>query len=378
MNRAICVTAAFLLLAIWSAPMTAQSDPTTTTGILPPAVEAAVREMYVGRNGEIRYFAAAINLNVEGYPEIIVHVVGDTVCGSGGWCDTLVFTPNGTAFRHVATIRSTRPPIRVSPVRSHDWRNLIVTCREATGDHATSNCATTGRRIRPTRQPRRPIATRASLPKSPFLRIAHSTAARCWRCGSAHALACAIVPSSPRRLKRAPLVTRPSKPPGHSRCGALPARSVFQILFQEVIEERANHGDRAKPPYLVPGRRNDAADDVGGELELQTEEQPHSQSAPERLALAVGDPRVDDNPPKFYKRFYGAVRDDDHGGRFDEHRRGARERDEQIFHVTSSMPPLARCSGSRGDKSMYRLVRGSAPPADSGGSSSGRTNVSRP
>ena len=105
------MTAAFLLLAIWSAPMTAQSDPTTTTGILPPAVEAALREMYVGRDGEIRYFAAAINLNVEGYPEIIVHVVGDTVCGSGGWCDTLVFTPNGTAFRHVATIRSTRPPI---------------------------------------------------------------------------------------------------------------------------------------------------------------------------------------------------------------------------------------------------------------------------
>jgi hypothetical protein len=127
MNRAICVTAAFLLLEIGSAPMTAQSDATIATGILPAPVEAALREMYVGRNGEIRYFAAAINLNVEGYPEIIVHVVGDTVCGSGGWCDTLVFTPNGTAFRHVSTIRSTRPPIRVSPVRSHDWRNLIVT-----------------------------------------------------------------------------------------------------------------------------------------------------------------------------------------------------------------------------------------------------------
>jgi hypothetical protein len=126
MNRAIRVTAALLLLAHWSAPMTAQSDATITTSVLPPPVEAALREMYVGRNGEIRYFAAAINLNVEGYAEIIVHVVGDSVCGSGGWCDTLVFTPNGAAFRHVATIRSTRPPIRVSPVRSHDWRNLIV------------------------------------------------------------------------------------------------------------------------------------------------------------------------------------------------------------------------------------------------------------
>ena len=127
MNRAIRVTAPLLLLAIWSAPTTAQSAATTTTSIIPPAIEAALREMYARDNGEIRYFAAAINLNVEGYPEIIVHVVGDTVCGSGGWCDTLVFTPSGTAFRHVATIRSTRPPIRVSPVRSHDWRNLIVT-----------------------------------------------------------------------------------------------------------------------------------------------------------------------------------------------------------------------------------------------------------
>jgi putative lipoprotein len=127
MNRAIRVTAPLLLLAIWSAPTTAQSAATTTTGIIPPAIEAALREMYARGNGEIRYFAAAINLDVEGYPEIIVHVVGDTVCGSGGWCDTLVFAPNGTAFRHVATIRSTRPPIRVSPVRSHDWRNLILT-----------------------------------------------------------------------------------------------------------------------------------------------------------------------------------------------------------------------------------------------------------
>jgi hypothetical protein len=127
MNRATRVTAAFVLLAVWSAPTTAQLDATIQTGIVPPGVEAALREMYVGRTGEIRYFAAAVNLNVEGYPEIIVHVVGDTVCGPGGWCDTLVFTPNGTAFRHVATIRSTRPPIRVAPVRSHDWRNLIVT-----------------------------------------------------------------------------------------------------------------------------------------------------------------------------------------------------------------------------------------------------------
>ena len=127
MNRAIGVTVPLFLLAIWSAPTTAQSAATTTSRAIPPPVETALREMYAGGNREIRYFSAAINLNVEGYPEIIVHVVGDTVCASGGWCDTLVFAPNDTSFRHVATIRSTRPPIRVSPARSHDWRNLIVT-----------------------------------------------------------------------------------------------------------------------------------------------------------------------------------------------------------------------------------------------------------
>ena len=55
-----------------------KASPATKLGFVLTGVEA--REMYGGRNGEIRYFAAAINLNVEGYPEIIVHVVGDTVC----------------------------------------------------------------------------------------------------------------------------------------------------------------------------------------------------------------------------------------------------------------------------------------------------------
>lgn len=104
--------------------MTAQSLPTATASI-PDAVQATLREIYANAGAEVRYFAGSINLDSEGYHEIIVHVVGQTVCRSEG-CDTHVFTPDGQTFRHVATIRSTRPPIRVSPVRSHGWRNLIV------------------------------------------------------------------------------------------------------------------------------------------------------------------------------------------------------------------------------------------------------------
>jgi hypothetical protein len=124
MTRHVPVYAALLMLTISSSPTTAQS-PTISAASIPDAVQATLREIYANAGAEVRYFAGSINLDSEGYHEIIVHVVGQTVCKSDG-CDTLVFTPDGESFRHVTTIHSTRPPIRVSPVRSHGWRNLIV------------------------------------------------------------------------------------------------------------------------------------------------------------------------------------------------------------------------------------------------------------
>jgi hypothetical protein len=124
MTRYILVCAAVQTLVISSSPTTAQSL-TASVGSIPEAVQATLREVYANAGAEVRYFAGSINLDSEGYHEIIVHVVGQTVCKSDG-CDTLVFTPDGESFRRVTTIHSTRPPIRVSPVRSHGWRNLIV------------------------------------------------------------------------------------------------------------------------------------------------------------------------------------------------------------------------------------------------------------
>ena len=91
---------------------------------LPPSVLSALRKEF-GSLGEVRYFDATYDLNSDGKPEIIVHVAGPMVCGSGG-CNTLVFTPQGPDYRLLAEVSVNRPPIRVSPRSSHGWRDLIV------------------------------------------------------------------------------------------------------------------------------------------------------------------------------------------------------------------------------------------------------------
>ena len=118
-----------LLLAVLSRPATAQAPLTAATEPIPETVETALRAIYAGASGEIRYFASSMNLDGGGHLELIVHVVGKTVCEPAG-CDTLVFTPGEHGFRQVARIRGTRPPILASPRRSGGWRNLIVTVSE--------------------------------------------------------------------------------------------------------------------------------------------------------------------------------------------------------------------------------------------------------
>ncbi|MFO1349833.1 MAG: hypothetical protein U1F68_03790 [Gammaproteobacteria bacterium] len=89
------------------------------------ALEAKLQELYGPDSGDVRYFAKAVDLDGDGKPEIVVHIAGPLVCGSGG-CDTLVFTPDGTGLRLVANITLTHPPILAALTRTHGWRDLIV------------------------------------------------------------------------------------------------------------------------------------------------------------------------------------------------------------------------------------------------------------
>jgi heat shock protein HslJ len=84
-----------------------------------------IRAAYSDLLGEIRYFHGAADLNGDDDPEVLVHVVGPMLCGTGG-CNTMVFTSGDSGYVLVADIPVTRPPIRVSPRTSNGWRNLLV------------------------------------------------------------------------------------------------------------------------------------------------------------------------------------------------------------------------------------------------------------
>lgn len=76
--------------------------------------------MYDSDLGEIRYFAGSFDLNDDGIDEIIAHIAGPMVCGTGG-CDTVVFGRDGNSLQLIASIAITRPPIRVGNTKSNGW-----------------------------------------------------------------------------------------------------------------------------------------------------------------------------------------------------------------------------------------------------------------
>lgn len=71
------------------------------------------------------YFAAETDLNGDSVPELLIHVVGWDWCGTGG-CTTFVFGQRDGAYRELAVIPLSRPPIRTGRVAPSGWRTLIV------------------------------------------------------------------------------------------------------------------------------------------------------------------------------------------------------------------------------------------------------------
>lgn len=89
------------------------------------ALKQALLARYPDYLGEVRYFQAEQDLNDDGKPEVIVHVVGPQVCGSGG-CETLVFSREADKLTLVAEMTLTRPPVIVAEASTHGWHDLGV------------------------------------------------------------------------------------------------------------------------------------------------------------------------------------------------------------------------------------------------------------
>lgn len=120
---------------------------------------------------------------------------------------------------------------------------------------------------------------------------------------------------------------------------------MFQILPEKIVQERPDDRNCTELPYLLPRRRHDAADDVGGKLELETKQEPHPVAAPDSLSLAMRNAGSCDNSCELSKRLDRTVRNDDDRRRFDQLFRGARDTEKDFLHVNASLLQVARRSG---------------------------------
>ncbi len=75
-----------------------------------------------------RYFYNKIDLNGDNKPEVLVHVVGPTFCGTGG-CTTLIFKSVGQNYKLVSEITVSRLPIIVTNQKTNGWNDLILNAR---------------------------------------------------------------------------------------------------------------------------------------------------------------------------------------------------------------------------------------------------------
>ena len=77
------------------------------------------------RDVPTRYDFNRVDLNGDGEPEILVHLFGKNMCGSGG-CTTLILRKQGSGYKVLAQIGSTGVPVFVSQHSTNGWKDLIV------------------------------------------------------------------------------------------------------------------------------------------------------------------------------------------------------------------------------------------------------------
>jgi len=89
----------------------------------------SLQTLLIDQRGEkgltTRYASAFVDLDGDNQPEVIVYIVGETWCGSGG-CRMIVLKAKGSSYEVMSATSVTRLPIRVLDGESHGWHNISV------------------------------------------------------------------------------------------------------------------------------------------------------------------------------------------------------------------------------------------------------------
>ena len=117
-----------------------------------PELLAALRSRF-DATSPAEYRAAGVDLDGDGTDEVVAHVIGPDVCGTGG-CQTYVFQADGDSLRQVTSMSVSRTPVAVSVERSNGWLDLLVQVSGGGAEAGTARMKHTGRGYptNPTRQ----------------------------------------------------------------------------------------------------------------------------------------------------------------------------------------------------------------------------------
>jgi hypothetical protein len=114
-----------LLFTIPCSAQTHQYSHSQNDPALRNVLKQYLKDQDVENDSPTRYIAAFVDLNDDGKKEVIVHLISQSLCGTGG-CPTLILVPQQSSYSIVSRITITHPPIRVLKVRSNGWHDLAV------------------------------------------------------------------------------------------------------------------------------------------------------------------------------------------------------------------------------------------------------------
>ena len=77
------------------------------------------------RDVPTRYDFNRVDLSGDGEPELPVHLFGGNMCGTQG-CTTLILQRQGSGYKVLTQIGSTKTPVFVSQHATNGWKDLIV------------------------------------------------------------------------------------------------------------------------------------------------------------------------------------------------------------------------------------------------------------
>ena len=80
---------------------------------------------------EFYYLYNRIDLNADGQPETIVHILSSTTCGTGG-CTTEIFQGSRSNYNRVGRGLLSHAPIIVTNQTNSGWKDIVVHQRNAT------------------------------------------------------------------------------------------------------------------------------------------------------------------------------------------------------------------------------------------------------